>query len=243
MKLNQQGYTLAGALCLLAVMSIFMALSVPLWQRVKQRENEQELIFRGKEYVEAIARYHQRFHTYPADLETLEKQRFIRKLYKDPMTRSGKWKILTPNSVIETGEAGKVNDPAKKKDRNRDELEQENDRGNSSTPFGFGEQEPREDDGKDEKTDSDEEPETETVGPVVGVASRSKKESMKVYNGQTTYNKWVFVFAVQQQPIQPQPPGGKKPPKGGKKPAKPNQGPGTSPNPQGQPPIPDDESE
>jgi len=240
MKINQQGYTLAGALCLIAVMSIFMALSIPLWQRVKQRENEEELIFRGKEYIEAIARYHQRFHTYPVDLETLEKQKFIRKLYQDPMTKSGKWKILTPNSVVQTGAAGAINDPNQKKDRRPDEKDDEAD--NTSDNFGFGDRTPRQDENKDGTADSksDEEPETETVGPVVGVASRSKKPSMKVYNGQTTYNKWVFLFAVQ-QPQQPQ--GVKKPPKGGKKPPKPNEGPKTSPAPTGQPPVPDDESD
>src|SRR5215203_5106132 len=86
---NQRGYTLAGALALLAVLSIFMALAVPLWSKVKQRDNEEELIFRGSEYVKAIARYHQKFGSYPPDLETLEKLKFIRKLYADPMTRSG----------------------------------------------------------------------------------------------------------------------------------------------------------
>ncbi len=240
MKINQQGYTLAGALCLIAVMSIFMALSIPLWQRVKQRENEEELIFRGKEYIEAIARYHQRFHTYPADLETLEKQKFIRRLYKDPMTKSGKWKILTPNSVVQTGEAGAINDPNQKKERDPDDR---NESDNPTGNFGSGDQSPGRDENQDEKADanSDEEPETESVGPVVGVASRSKKPSMKVYNGQSTYNKWVFLFAVQQQPQQP--PRGKKPPKGDKNSPKPNQGPKTSPSPATQPPVPDDESD
>jgi len=236
MKLNEKGYTLAGALCLIAVMSIFMAMSIPLWQRVKQRENEEELVFRGKEYIEAIARYHQRFHTYPADLETLEKQKFIRRLYKDPMTKSGKWKILTPSSVVETGEAGTINDPGQKKGQTPDKQKVEAPTGNS----GFGERTLQENENRDGTAESDEEPETETIGPVVGVASRSKKPSMKIFNGQTTYNKWIFVFAAQQQPQQP--PGGKKPPKPGKNPPKPNQGPKTSP-PTTQPPVPDDESD
>ena len=48
MSFNQRGFTLAGALALIAVMSILLALAVPLWSRVKLRDNEEELIFRGK---------------------------------------------------------------------------------------------------------------------------------------------------------------------------------------------------
>jgi type II secretory pathway pseudopilin PulG len=52
-------------------MAILMAMAVPLWSKVKQRDNEQELIFRGQEYMEAIGRYHAKFGAFPPDLETL----------------------------------------------------------------------------------------------------------------------------------------------------------------------------
>ena len=113
-RINERGYTLAGALTLLAVMSILMAISLPLWSRVKQRDMEDEMIFRGNEYVEAIARYHQKFGSYPPDLETLEKLKFIRKLYADPMTKSGKWKALHPDALLQTGAAGTINVPGSK---------------------------------------------------------------------------------------------------------------------------------
>lgn len=215
----QSGYTLAGALCLLAVMAILMAMAVPLWSRVKQRDNEQELIFRGQEYMEAIGRYHAKFGAYPPDLETLQKLKYIRKLYPDPMTKSGKWKVLHPDSLVTTGAAGTIGGapgtqpqeggvPNPNQPAGRDEEEGE----------GGGRQQQRENknDTGMEKDDekSDEEPEVESKGPVVGVVSRSKKESMKIYNGQDTYNRWIFVYALPQQPAQPGQPGVPPPPGG-----------------------------
>lgn len=195
---SEGGFTLAGALVILAVLAIFMMLSVPLWSRIKQRDNEKELIFRGKEYMEAVGRYQAKFGTYPPDLDTLVKLKMIRKLYKDPMTKSGKWKVLHPDSLVQTGAAGQQN---KITTGGGKEEEDEN----------------TDQEAEDDKDKSDEEPEVETTGPVVGVVSRSKKTSIMIYDGQTHYNKWKFVYALAQQP-QPQPqakpPQGQKPPLG-----------------------------
>ena len=198
MSFNQRGFTLAGALALIAVMSILLALAVPLWSRVKLRDNEEELIFRGKEYVEAITRYQQRFGAYPPDLETLQKLKFIRRLYPDPMTKSGKWKVIHPDSLVQTGEAGKINQPGQQDSGDDDDDDENNDPNKSLQPFDFGNQNKSEDETLKED-ESDEEPEVESTGPVVGVVSRSKKTSIKVYNGQSAYNKWSFTFNVPQE--------------------------------------------
>jgi general secretion pathway protein G len=190
---SQGGFTLVGALTILAVLAIFLTLSVPLWTRVKQRDNEKELIFRGKEYTEAIGRYLAKFGTYPNDLDTLVKLKMIRKLYKDPMTKSGKWKVLHPDSLLQTGAAGQQNKIVTGGGKEEDENDEEN--------------------VDEDKDKSDEEPEVETTGPVVGVVSRSKKTSMMVYDEQTHYNQWKFVYALaQQQQPQPQPKPQPKPP-------------------------------
>jgi type II secretory pathway pseudopilin PulG len=225
LKLNERGFTLAGALTILAIIAIFWALTLPLWARIKQRDNEEELIFRGNEYIEAIGRYHQKYGTYPPDLETLQKLKFIRKLYLDPMTKTGKWKVLHPDALVQTGAAGTINMPGGntpggitddkdkkggKKNKlglnNNDDDDDDDDEdvgdnsSNPNDPFGL----------KDDDKDSDEEKEVESVGPIVGVVSRSKKESLRIYNGQDKYNKWKFVYMLQQQkgPVPGFPPGG-----------------------------------
>ncbi|HEY7159650.1 MAG TPA: hypothetical protein VH815_00260 [Acidobacteriota bacterium] len=225
LKLNEKGFTLAGALTILAIIAIFWCLTLPLWARIKQRDNEEELIFRGNEYIEAIGRYHLKYGTYPPDLESLQKLKFIRKLYADPMTKSGKWKVLHPDSLVQTGAAGQINMPGGTNpggitdDKNKkngkknklglnnddddddDEDMEDNDSSNPNDPFGLKDEEDK---------DSDEEKEVESVGPVVGVVSRSKKDSIKIYNGQDKYNKWKFVYMLQQkgQPAPGFPPGG-----------------------------------
>lgn len=249
LKLNERGFTLAGALTILAILAIFWALTLPLWARIKQRDNEEELIFRGNEYIEAIGRYHQKYGTYPPDLDTLQKLKFIRKLYLDPMTKTGKWKVLHPDALVQTGAAGTINMPGgntpggitddkdkkggkknkpglKNDDDDDDDEDMEDNSSNPNDPFGL----------KDEDDkDSDEEKEVESVGPIVGVVSRSKKESLRIYNGQDKYNKWKFVYMLQQQKGQPVPgfpPGGNTQP-GSKTPnTGPNTGPQKNPKPQ-----------
>gem|GEM_PF-3438768 len=221
----QSGYTLAGVLVLIAIMSIFMAMSVPIWDRVKQRENEEELAFRGTEYVEAIGRYHQKLNSYPPDIKTLYEMKFLRRLYKDPMTESGEWKVLHPDSLVETGAAGAISQPGSK---NPDDQGDENQDSKSPQNQHSGTDDSKDQESKDknqvgsDRNNDEEAPEDKnevSIGPVVGVASRSKKSSLRIYNGQSTYNKWIFAYQPQQQQgQQPGPkPGGDK----GKKDQKP----------------------
>lgn len=224
---NDRGYTLAAVLTLLAIMAIFLMLAVPLWSRVKQRDNEEELIFRGNEYIKAIARYHAKFGSYPPDVETLVKLKYLRHEYLDPMTKSGKWKVLHPDALAQTGQAGTITTPGGKS--NNLVNDDKNRNTNSGSSFG-NDRDDNDNADKDNKDglssdddeNKDEEPEVESVGPVVGVVSRSKKASMKILNGQTYYNKWIFVYALQQQQPQQRPP---QPPPGGT----PNTGPNTRP--------------
>jgi type II secretory pathway pseudopilin PulG len=223
-KINERGFTLAGALAIIAIIAIFWALTLPLWARVKQRDNEEELIFRGKEYVEAIARYHQKFGTYPPDLETLEKLKFIRKLYLDPMTKSGKWKVLHPDALLQTGAAGQINQPGANNNNNNNARNEDDDDEDMQDDEDKKDQLPgmNSNENEDDEEEAEEE-ESESVGPVVGVVSRSKKPSIKIYEGQEKYNRWKFVYALpQQQQQQPQPGQPTTPPKGPKTPNKTN---------------------
>jgi len=84
-------------------MSIGLMLAVPVWQTQIKREKEEELIFRGNQYVEAIRLYQQKNPgKFPAELKELidPEQKCIRKLFKDPMTEDGEWKVvLLPNTA------------------------------------------------------------------------------------------------------------------------------------------------
>ena len=60
------------------------------------------MIHRGTEYARAIKKYYKKFGRYPATLEQLDNTnqiRFLRKRYKDPLTKDGKWKILNYGDI------------------------------------------------------------------------------------------------------------------------------------------------
>lgn len=90
---KQQGFTLLGALILIALMGGGLAAYGELTSHVAQREKEAELLFRGAQYRQAIEGYYRKEQRYPQALaELLEDKRYpapvrhLRKLYLDPIT-------------------------------------------------------------------------------------------------------------------------------------------------------------
>src|SRR5215468_1733863 len=91
MKLDRSdaGFSLSALIFFLAAASIFIAAAVPAYQMQAKREMEEELIFRGEEYMRAIQKYQRRFGVFPASVEQLvntNQLRFLRKPYVDPVT-------------------------------------------------------------------------------------------------------------------------------------------------------------
>lgn len=96
MKTQQtNGYTIVALLVAATILMIGLLVAVPVWKTQIRREAEDELIFRGHQYVEAIRRYQSKIPgQFPATLEELVKKRFLRRLFPDPMTKGGKWDII-----------------------------------------------------------------------------------------------------------------------------------------------------
>jgi type II secretory pathway pseudopilin PulG len=69
-------------------------------QQIK-RDREEEMIHRGTEYARAIKKFYKKNGRYPANLDDLDKGqiRFLRKRYKDPLTKDGKWKLLNYGDI------------------------------------------------------------------------------------------------------------------------------------------------
>ena len=69
-----------------------------------KRDNEQELLFRGRAYLRAIKAFYMRNRQYPRALGELggkgQQTQFIRQLYKDPMTGGDFKLILSPDGKI-----------------------------------------------------------------------------------------------------------------------------------------------
>lgn len=83
-----------------AVLAVLLLMAVPLWQTEAQREAEAELIFRGRQYVNAIGLYVKNHNNlYPQNLEILHLEKFLRQLYPDPVGVDGSWDWVMQDSL------------------------------------------------------------------------------------------------------------------------------------------------
>jgi type II secretory pathway pseudopilin PulG len=99
---REAGFTYLGLLVLVAVIGILLAGAGQVASTVAQREREAQLLWVGHEYRAAIGRYWLQRRAYPQALEDLLgaapdaplQVRYIRRLYRDPMTNSADWVLV-----------------------------------------------------------------------------------------------------------------------------------------------------
>lgn len=102
---SQRGFTYVAMLLAVAVIGVGLAATGIVWSQSRQREREQELLFIGNQFRQAIALYYLRtpgaVKRYPAELEDLledkryiNPQRYLRKIYVDPMTGKSEWSLV-----------------------------------------------------------------------------------------------------------------------------------------------------
>jgi len=93
---GEQGYNLVILTVMITVMSIALAAALPRWSTEIEREREEELIFRGLQYAEAIRIFQTRFGRLPLRLEELleTEPRSIRQLWPNPMREDGRWALI-----------------------------------------------------------------------------------------------------------------------------------------------------
>lgn len=174
----KKGYTLLLLLFLIFILSLSLLIAVPVWETQLQREKEEELIFRGRQYVEAIRLFQQKYPgTFPRQLDELLEKKCIRRLYPDPMSESGEWNlILIPPSPISGGRSA----------------------GPFSTPDSGGEEPARRRPGGISFQKILVVPAallSQVDNPqIIGVVSSSPQKSIKIYNQQDHYDHWFFYY-------------------------------------------------
>ncbi|MFH2088052.1 MAG: type II secretion system protein [Pseudomonadota bacterium] len=101
----ESGYTYLMLLFGVAAMGLITASATQSWATLAQREREQELLFAGNQYREALRRYFEAIpdavQRHPAKLEELVEdtrfggtRRHLRRLYPDPLTGQADWVLL-----------------------------------------------------------------------------------------------------------------------------------------------------
>jgi type II secretory pathway pseudopilin PulG len=211
----ESGYVLLAVMLTLTLMLIAMAIEAPRIAQQIKREKEEELVHRGKDYATAVKRFvHKSGGRYPASIEQLEDTnhiRFLRKKYKDPMTGEADWKMVhvgeaqikipTPNPGLSgsgnPGLSGTTTNPG---------LTGTTTPGATTPPTGAaqllggatqGQAQPQP--GNNGSlgsltTSNIGNGQTFGGGQIIGVASVSKKQSIKEFNDKDHYDEWYFVY-------------------------------------------------
>ncbi len=183
---QEGGYVLLIIMMMLAILLIILTEAVPSVYTAAQREREKELIFRGTEYARAIYLFHQQFNRYPTSVKQMletNDMRFLRRPYRDPMARDGKWRFIhaTANGIITDSltitPPGTANPQGTQTGFGASPGQT---LGNEANPLGL-------------SPLSFQKPQKIEGAYIVGVAPTSTQESIMVYNHHTHYDKWEFL--------------------------------------------------
>jgi len=196
------GFSLVGLMATITIALVLMAAAVPSWRYVMKDDREEELIFRGVQIAEAIQRYQKKNgNALPTSLEVLVKGKYLPRLYKDPMTKTGKWRLVhqptatpvtpgapgAPGAGLGQGQQGQnpfggggfggsFGSPSPAPSGSPDPGDP------AQQGFGL----PQEGGGGLGAAGT-------SVGPIYGVASTSKDKSLRVVNGRKRYDEWLFM--------------------------------------------------
>ena len=198
------GYALLLVVFLAALMAITAVAAVPHLITQNRREMEEEMIWRGGQYVRAVRLYYRKNGRFPQSLEDLSdsktqtKMRYLRQAYKDPMNREdGSWRLIyvAPNgqlvgSITQTGiiqfpgaPGGAAAGPPRPGGP-----------GTPGAPGVPGKAQPPSTGAMQPAT-----PGLPGQGPVfggniIGVASKVERPSIKVFNERSIYREWEFIW-------------------------------------------------
>jgi len=204
---SEAGYTLVALLAMMTVLALFAMAVAPSAQQQGQREREQEAIFRGEQVADAIKQYYAYKSTttriagdqaLPTSMDQLlqgvpvaggSKNRQILRLSasRDPLTIEGEWRFILPRSeaLIDFQQAimfyaGGV--MPQTRDPQVTPIQQ------FAVPqitsvIGLGIANST----RDSSSIGD-----DATGPFVGVASRSRRDSVLTYYGIEREDQWIF---------------------------------------------------
>lgn len=222
---RDSGYILLVLMLWVSILSMTVALPMVYYYRQQMaRDREEEMVHRGVEYERAVRKYYRKFGSYPQSLEMLESSnhmRFLRKRYNDPITGKD-FKVLTQADVMVAFAAGipgatmpggqslgqSVTDmtsgagstpaptpaPAPAPTPASSDGSEANAAGpDSGTPNNSGTTLPF----SAKPTPAGSTTQTFGGGGIVGVASISKTESIRVFNKKNHYNEWLFAYNPQ----------------------------------------------
>jgi len=187
---------MAALLVAMSIMAVMLTVAMPVWKHTAQREKEDELVFRGMQYVHAIGMFQRKYaNAYPPNLDLLVDQRFLRKKYKDPITNDD-FQIIPagtslPGGGQPTGQGQRGGSTPGTSAAPGGRAATTLQTGANAPQTGFRGTSPIGTQGGGTGM--------QTTAGISGVTSKSKAQSIRLYNGRNHYNEWAFVYTPQLQ--------------------------------------------
>jgi hypothetical protein len=226
---SDSGYSLLMVIFMVATILVLAAGAAQNILVQGRRDRETEMVWRGEQYARAIGLYYRKFGRYPTKIDDLVKQtdgvRFLRRAYTDPMNKEdGSWRFIYagPNgqligSLRQTSLLQSALFPASPSGLTGGGMQPPpppgSTTGQPAGAIGGAGQNPN-------PLESQPQPlQGEVVGGnIIGVGSKIKQPSLRIYFGADTYEKWEFISHPQQRAAIPGPspanPGTPAPPPG-----------------------------
>jgi len=205
-----RGYVLLGLLLTMALLIIAAAVVVPSITFEIRRDREEELIHRGAQYSRAIRAYVKKSGRYPTRIEELQQPgglKFLRKAYKDPIT-GGDFRLLHMNDI--TGLPSGIPNLNSSSSSPNDSGQPDSNSGDNPDSSN---ESPNPDDASNGQPAAQKTPATPPPGTpptlksigtmntgapsgllIVGVASKSKSQSIREFDHKNHYKDWLFFF-------------------------------------------------
>jgi type II secretory pathway pseudopilin PulG len=216
---QDEGYILLTLMLMCAMVIIALAAIGPQLTHQLKRDREEEMIHRGVQYSRAIRKFYKKTGRYPVRLEELENTnnlRFIRQKYKDPIT--GEDFKLLHFGEIKTGFGGGIagasnlgaaasmtgglqgaNNPQAQAQallaaQMQTQIVAQMAAANASDPQNLNGSDAASSSGSSGSSSKSGSNPVFGGGPIVGVVSTSKKESIRQFNKKNHYNDWQFIY-------------------------------------------------
>jgi len=213
---TERGYAVLMMLFLVATLIVFAAAGTLSTLTEGRRQKEAELAWRGNQYVRAIRLYYRKNGRFPQSIDDLtayhtDQPRFIRQAYKDPMNDAdGSWRLIyvLPNgqlvgSVMHTALQGSLMaGPANPLGNNNSTSGSTGANSSSSGQNAGASGQPQNQQAQNASSGQSASSSTDSSfgsgqvfgGNLIGVASKIKQPSLRVYLGGKTYYQWEFIW-------------------------------------------------
>jgi type II secretory pathway pseudopilin PulG len=196
---RERGYVLLTLMLFAALLVIAAAAAFPTIAFQIKRDRETELIHRGVQYRQAIRAFTKATGRFPVRVEELQStdgRRFIRRLYKDPIT-GGDFRLLRLSDVGLAGPPSASTPTSKEGSDSSSGPVSANSSDSGGTPAN---QAAGTSDGtgarQNPSAQSSSSPgnDAQSVGVIIGVASKSKDRTIREFERKNHYKDWLFFY-------------------------------------------------